>query len=271
MTTRSLVRSVLTRMMSPDQLALTGRRLRTVEAIFHSNDCVKLSAIFGSDKWGDHWYAQHYNRHFLPLRMKRLTIVEIGVGGYGDPNDGGASLRLWKRFFPRGKIVGIDIYDKHAIEEHRIKTYQGRQEDPVFLQGVVAEIGRPDIVIDDGSHRNDHVIATFQVLFPLLKDNGIYVVEDMQTSYLPSFGGRPGRTMGEQTTMGFFRSLTDGLNYSEYLVSGDTPSYLDQHIVSMHFYHNLVFIYKGLNDEASSNRPGDVKSCRSTRASREAR
>jgi len=258
-------------MMSPDQLALTGRRLRTVQALIHSKDCVKLSAIFGSDKWGDHWYAQHYNRHFAALRRKRLIVLEIGVGGYADPNDGGASLRLWKRFFHRGKIVGIDTCDKHAIDEHRIKTYQGSQDDAEFLQRVVADMGRPDIVIDDGSHRNDDVIATFQVLFPLLKDNGIYVVEDMQTSYLPSFGGRTGRTMDEQTTMGFFRSLTDGLNYSEYLVSGDTPSYLDQHIVSMHFYHNLVFIYKGLNDEASSNRPGDVKSCRSTRASWEAR
>jgi hypothetical protein len=52
--------------------------------------------FFGTDKWGDHWYTQHYQRYFRPLRDKRLTLLEIGVGGYEDSGEGGACLRMWK-------------------------------------------------------------------------------------------------------------------------------------------------------------------------------
>jgi len=96
------------------------------------------------------------------------------------------------------------------------------------------------------------VITSFKVLFPLLQANGIYVVEDTQTSYWPSFGGLVHERHSDQTTMGFFKGLIDGLNFSEYLLPGYVPSFYDQHIVALHFYHNLIFIYKGLNDEGSN-------------------
>ena len=96
------------------------------------------------------------------------------------------------------------------------------------------------------------MITSFNVLFPLLQDNGIYVVEDTQTSYWPSFGGLVHERHSDKTTMGFFKGLIDGLNFSEYLLPGYVPSYYDQHIVALHFYHNLIFIYKGLNDEGSN-------------------
>ena len=182
----------------------------------------------------------------------KLTILEIGVGGYENPRAGGESLRAWKWFFRRSQIVGIDIHDKKAIEEHRIRVYQGSQDDGAFLRRVVADVGRPDIVIDDGSHQNSHVITSFKVLFPLLQDNGIYVVEDTQSSYWPSFGGLVNERNSDETVMGFFKGLIDGLNHSEYLVPEYLPSYYDRHMVAVHFYHNLIFIYKGLNDEGSN-------------------
>jgi len=52
--------------------------------------------------------------------------------------------------------------------------------------------------------------------------------------------------------MNFFKSLIDGLNYEEFTLDEYVPTYFDRHIVAMHFYHNLVFIYKGLNNEGSS-------------------
>ena len=58
-----------------------------------------------------------------------------------------------------------------------------------FLTSVVDEIGPLDIIIDDGSHLNEHVIRTFEILFPLLNEGGIYAVEDLQTSYWPDHGG----------------------------------------------------------------------------------
>ncbi len=96
------------------------------------------------------------------------------------------------------------------------------------------------------------MINNFKVLFPRLKDGGIYVVEDTQTSYWEKFGGDSKDLNNPKTSMNFFKSLTDSLNHKEFLIPGYQSSYFDRIITSMHFYHNLVFIYKGNNDEDSN-------------------
>src|SRR5262245_54084192 len=75
-------------------------------------DLPALAAYFGTDKWGEHWYARHYQAHFAPLRRRRLRLLEIGIGGYDDPHKGGESLRMWKAYFPNAQIFGLDITDK---------------------------------------------------------------------------------------------------------------------------------------------------------------
>jgi hypothetical protein len=219
-------------------------------------DLSKLAIRFMTDKEGDHHYTKHYEHHFQSLRNKRLNILEIGIGGYDNPREGGASLRMWKEYFPNASIFGIDIYDKSPHNEPRIKTFKGSQTDEVFLRKVAEQIGRIDIVIDDGSHINNHVITAFNVLFPLMSPDGIYVVEDLQTSYWEhvvgqDWGGSKSLT-ASHTSMNFFKSLSDGLNYEEFTLDDYVPSYFDKHIISMHFYHNLVFVYKGLNNEGSN-------------------
>ena len=52
--------------------------------------------------------------------------------------------------------------------------------------------------------------------------------------------------------MNFLKSLTDGLNYEEIARKDRRSSDFDSKIVSVHFYHNLVFIYKGRNEEGSN-------------------
>jgi len=127
--------------------------------------------------------------HLNKFKYKRINLLEIGVGGYEDPYSGGESLRMWKKFFPFGKIFSLDIYDKSSLQENRIQIFKGSQVDKDFLEKVTAEIGEINVIIDDGSHINKHVIETFKLLFPKLKDGGIYVIEDMQTSYWKDFGG----------------------------------------------------------------------------------
>jgi cephalosporin hydroxylase len=213
-----------------------------------------LAEYFGTDKWGSHWYARHYQRHFAALRRKPLRILEIGIGGDDDPRAGGKSLRMWKAYFPRARICGIDIVDKRVHEEGRIRTFVGSQDDEAFLLRLSREQGPFDIVIDDGSHMNAHVIRSFQILFPLLKEDGIYAVEDTQTAYWPEFGGAFSRDAAAPTSLNFLKRLTDGLNHREFRGPGAdlAPDYFDRHIVAMHFYHNLVFVQKGLNDEPSN-------------------
>jgi len=216
---------------------------------WRSGDLNRLAALFQTDKWGTHWYTKHYDRYFAPIRWKRLKVLEIGVGGYDSPVTGGHSLRMWKAYFRRSRIVGIDLHDKSALREARIDIRQCDQTDPEGLTRISNEYGGFDIIIDDGSHLNEHVIKTFQILFPLLRPNGIYTIEDTQTSCWPTWGG--GRNAAG-SLLSYFRGLVEGLNHKEYAVPDYKPSYFDEHIVEMAFFHNLIIIRKGRNDEPSN-------------------
>jgi hypothetical protein len=214
-------------------------------------DLVALAIRHGSDKWGRHWYARHYETHFAPRRLEPLTLLEIGVGGYDDVSTGGESLRMWKEYFPQARVFGIDVADKSAVEEDRIRVFRGRQQDLEFLDHVTRATGPLDVVIDDGSHRNTDVIVTFQSLFPRLREGGIYAIEDTQTSYWPTYGGSL-EMDAPHTTMSLLKRLADGLNHAEWIRPGYEPGFLDLNVASVHFYHNLVFVYRGRNDEESN-------------------
>lgn len=227
---------------------------RMVSKVLFGRDLRKLAKWYGSDKWGAHSYASHYMTHFKDLRKQKLRILEIGIGGYDDPAFGGGSLRMWRTYFPHAHVFGIDIYDKSLLDGWRITTLKGSQDDPDFLKQVVERMGGVDIIIDDGSHINQHVITTFGYLFPFLSDGGWYIIEDTQTSYWNSMGGKSPMEQDSSTTMGFMKDLIDGLNYEEYEAADYHASDYDKCIVGMNFYHNIVFIRKGRNQEGS-NRP----------------
>ncbi len=254
-TQKSVIRSakdILKARLSREQVRALRRWVVDPASQLSGLSLPMLATLYASDKWGEHWYAQHYQRHFAPLRRKKVVLIEIGIGGYSDPNSGGNSLRMWRSYFPHGRIYGVDIANKSGHDERRIRTFQGDQSDEDFLRRVIAETGTPDIIIDDGSHLNQHVIKTFDVLFPLLADDGIYVVEDTQTAYWPNYGGSSEDFDSAPTSMCKLKRLIDGLNHEEFIRPEFVPSYFDEHIVSMHFYHNLAFVYKGWNKEGSN-------------------
>jgi len=251
-----ILKLIFKKILSPRQIQII-KKLKiwfdyNIITRLYSKDLIKLATIYGTDKWGTHFYASHYTKHFNKLRNKKLKILEIGVGGYTNTKKGGESLRMWKRYFPKSMIYSIDIYDKSILQEKRIKIFQGSQADKVFLKDIYNQIGSLDIIIDDGSHIADHVLTSFKTLFPLLKEGGIYVVEDIQTSYWPSFTENSDNLNDSSTPMNFFKTLTDGLNYQEFLIPNYTPSYFYLNIIAIHFYHNLVLIYKGKNNEPSN-------------------
>ena len=228
--------------LSPERYERFKRFCLNVISVANSRDLKKLATIWWVDKWNDHWYVEHYQKYFQPLRKRKLNIFEIGVGGYGNPAAGGASLRMWKYYFPRSRIFSIDIYDKHLLEEKRIKIFKGSQSDRKSLEDIFQQIGSLDIIIDDGSHINEDIVNTFKILFPLLKSGGIYVVEDIQTSYWPQFGGDSENLNNPVTAMNYFKNLADSLNYMEFMKAGYEPTYFDKNIIAIHFYHNLIFI-----------------------------
>lgn len=210
-------------------------------------DLGELAVAFGSDKWGDlHWYTQHYERHFARLRDEPVRVLEIGIGGWSEPDSGGASLRMWQRYFRRGLVHGLDIVPK-TVTGPRIMALQGDQSDAGFLDRLGAELGPFDVVIDDGSHLNEHVRISFHALFPHVRPGGLYVVEDLQTAYWPSWGGHP--DAGPDTSMGILKSIVDGLNRAEVGDPRGEGSYLERNISGISFHHNIAFVEKGLNAE----------------------
>ncbi len=214
-------------------------------ALFRSNLKV-LAVCYGTDKWTAHSYVDIYGTLFAPLRRKRLNILEIGVGGAEDPHGGGGSLRMWRTYFSRSRIFGIDIVDKSPHDERRIKTFRGSQDDERFLSEVADRIGRIDLIIDDGSHICSHVIKSFEVLFPRLAPGGLYVVEDTQTSYWHNFGGSSTDLNRPNTTMNYFRRLLDGVNDAEIrkVNPGYVLSELEQMLFSISFYEKLIVLKK---------------------------
>jgi len=227
-------------------LARALRRLR------HRADLCRLAELHGTDKWGRHFYAQHYATHFAAFRRKRINLLEIGVGGYSDPRSGGASLRMWKDYFPKANIFAVDVFDKSPLEQKRIRIFQGSQDDPAFLAEVVRTIGRIDIIVDDGSHINAHVLKTFDILFDALADGGLYVIEDLQTAYWPKYGGSEDPDC-DATSIAMCKQLIDGLNWEEFF--DREPQRFDRLIRGVHFYHNIAFIEKGRNVEGSNRTP----------------
>jgi demethylmacrocin O-methyltransferase len=229
-------------------------------AYFVSDNLTTLAKIYRSDKCGRHFYTPHYQNHFKKFRYKRINFLEIGVGGGEEPFAGVNSLRMLKQYFPFEKKYSIDIYDKSPQEERRIKIFEGCQVDELFLASICDEIGEFELIIDDGSHINSHVIKSFEFLFAKLKTGGIYVIEDAQTSYWDYYyGGTSKNFHYKGRKYNHFKSLNDALNHQEFVISGCKKSYFDKHIVAMHFYHNMIFIYKAKKDEPSNYLVNNMK------------
>ena len=182
-------------------------------------------------------FIEIYEKYFSPLKNEKINILEIGV-------DKGDSLRLWKEYFSNAKICGIDLFEKNIVIDN-VEIFIGDQSDYSFLQTIVNKYHKFDVIIDDGSHLSKHIISSFNFLFPFLNDDGIYVVEDLQTSYQPRFGGSRFNLNKKKTSMNFLKSLTDSINYEH----ADKPffkkSLFDGKIKSVNFYQNIAFIRKG--------------------------
>ena len=190
-------------------------------------------------------FLKIYKNYFKNFKNKKINILEIGIHE-------GKSLMIWKDYFPKANIVGIDLKG-YNLNINRIFTYQGDQTDANFLLTVARKFKKFDIIIDDGSHICSHVIKTFSVLFDYLKDDGLYICEDLQTSYWPRYGGSRINLNKKNTSLSFFKTLVDSGNYESY----DRPFYkkskFDGNIKFVHFFQNLVIIKKGRTNNFQHN------------------
>lgn len=191
----------------------------------------------GADKSSHHHnYCEVYEHYFEHLRDQPITLLEIGFGGYHYPDRGGAGAKMWAEYLPNAQIITVDIHHKNSLGNHRIHFYQGSQTDGAFLHSVIKKHGSPGIIIDDGSHNSPDVKTSFEILFPLLRAGGIYVVEDSHTSHWDAYGYGGGTHEG--TSLNYFKRLTDHLN-AEHNGLQARPD-----IHAIHFWKQQVFILK---------------------------
>lgn len=196
----------------------------------------------GTDKSSVHHnYLIHYEKVLKHLKNEPICLFELGWGGYAFPERGGQSVRMWREYFQNGEIVCLELYKKNTPTEDRVQLIQGSQTDEELLS-VIMQQHSPDVVLDDASHINSLTIKSFEIIFPLLKSGGIYIVEDVHTSYwkeIASDGTDFGGGTHPRTTMNYFKSLTDGLNEQE---SGIKNNISD--IESIQFFKEMIIIKK---------------------------
>lgn len=216
-----------------------------------------------------------YESHLAHLQEYKLKILEIGVYN-------GGSLFMWKNYFPNATIVGMDI-DSYCTrwedKSNDIHIVLGDQSDPARLIEINEQYGPFDIIIDDGGHENHQVITSFETLFPLLKEGGLYFVEDVFCSYWPEYTCNKDETTAapnEQgvfeeakpitmvkakydkrtSSMEFLKSLADATNAWAYKKGGkgeanagenlDSKEWnaYEKSLYSLHFYDGLVVAMK---------------------------
>ena len=181
-------------------------------------------------------YFEIYDRHFARFRGTDVHVVEIGVAH-------GGSLQMWKQYFgPKAHIYGVDVEPTvKKLEEPQVKIFVGDQSNAAFLESLVAEIPRIDILIDDGGHTMLQQEVTFRTLFPHVSPDGVYLCEDLHTSYWGHFGGGYKR---EGTFIEISKGLVDELNSWHSHTPKLAVTDFTRSAHSIHFYDSVVVIEK---------------------------
>ena len=211
-----------------------------------NNELEQIAFKVGTDKSRiKHLYTKWYYSHFKDIKDNNLNILEIGVNK-------GKSINLWKKYFKKANVYGIEI-NENVIEKSLTKgckIFIGSQTDRSFLNKVIMKTkGGMDIIIDDGSHVTSDQINTFLYLFDKLNSGGVYVVEDLQTSYRKKY------KKGEcKNFVNFLKNKIDDVNYhgksscnNFNIVNKKELNKFTKYekiIESMHFYAGICFVIK---------------------------
>lgn len=151
---------------------------------------------------------------------------------------------MWKDYFgPKVKIYGIDINPQcKELEEENIEIFIGSQSDKKFLQEVKSKIPKVHILIDDGGHRMQQQIVSFEELFDVVKEDGIYLCEDTHTSYWMEYGGGYKR---RGSFIEYSKNFVDYLHAFHSRQRGLQPNSFTKAVKSVHFYDSIVVLEKG--------------------------
>jgi len=152
----------------------------------------ELAFKYGTDKCPKlgHSYTPIYYDLLKDKQDTFKKVLEIGIGSkrtmfrVPDYYQVGASLRMWRDFFPNAQIYGIDIDPGTMFEDERITTFLANQKNTTDIIKLLKKIGTDiDLVVDDGSHQEFMQSKTFRLIMPRIKKEAIYVIEDAKRPY----------------------------------------------------------------------------------------
>ncbi|HEX7705813.1 MAG TPA: hypothetical protein VF701_05065 [Thermoanaerobaculia bacterium] len=196
-------------------------------------------------------YLRRYEEMFASLADQPIALLELGVHR-------GGSMLLWRDYFPRGTIAGLDLLPVELKDDSgRIHIYQGSQTDPVMLDRIGAECAPDgfDIIVDDCSHIAELSRTSFTHLFDNhLKKGGWYVIEDWGTGYWPHWhdGAEYDGTNHIAGMAGFIKELVDVAALGEWVdqsskaLPGRPGLCVRSTIERMTVFWSQVFLRKGL-------------------------
>lgn len=180
----------------------------------NTNSLNEIGIKYKSDKSSSyHCYLELYDEHFSTYRGKNINFLEIGIH-LGD------SLNIFNEYFENATITAIDIQNMSHLQKKNIRIVHGDQSDRSLLKEF--EDNFYQIIIDDGSHKMEHQQVSFGVLFKKLKSGGLYIIEDLHTSFdsyreniiygSALFGLSP-----NNRTIDFLNGIVNGMKNNEYL------------------------------------------------------
>lgn len=191
----------------------------------------QLALKHDTDKGPQHHnYTSIYEKYLDPLRNTRQSLLELGVGGYAYPDRGGQSLRMWVDYAKDWTIIATDIYRKDFVVPGAAIVQIA--QDNVDELTLLCEVYKPTIIIDDASHINSLTIASFNILFPLLANGGLYIIEDTETSYWGIASDGTNYDGDKNGIVEYMKGLCD-------IVSKD-----ESNIEYIHFYKGVIIIKK---------------------------
>jgi hypothetical protein len=199
-------------------------------------------------KWNH--YFDIYEQHFSRFRNKEIVIVEIGVSQ-------GGSLQMWKDYFgDKAKIYGVDIHPKcKDLEEENIEIFIGSQSDRKFLREIKTQIPPIDILIDDGGHTMVQQKVTFEELFDQVKDDGVYLCEDLHTSYWLDHGGGYKRA---GSFIEYSKRFIDKLHAYHSEQNSLKVDDFTRSIASIHYYDSIIVLEKKKREAPFHEKSGNL-------------
>ena len=201
----------------------------------------ELGTKYGTDKVS-HGFTPTYDKVFHHYRNCFQKVAEIGVFF-------GASILMWKEYFPFAVIHGLDAFQGLQGNGSRFNGYldfyykMEKNPDERIKLHVVDQSKRSDLsrfvesdfdmIIDDGSHLMKDQQQSFAVLFSLVKPGGFFVMEDIHTSLQDGYDVVKDPSNTTLTMLLDWKK--DGKWKSQYMTEEEIV-YLNKHVKSCDIY-----------------------------------